>query len=112
MTNDDIAIAAQMRAWLVGRHADWSDEAKEMTDVGARAAEREIELRLAIAHLDTLTSKRWRVVDVPLDDTLTLTCGEIVSWGLMSREGEAPVIGGDAMRVEPGSKLLIVTEEK
>jgi hypothetical protein len=67
MTNQDTAIVAQMRAWLQDgkrRHIEAANSAPDKARMLEYVQRQEV-FHAAIAHLDTLTSKRWRVIDIP-----------------------------------------------
>ncbi len=91
MTPEDVAIAAQMRAWLENRIANFENAPIPSNYDDNIRNQHLSECEAILAHLDTLAGKRWRVVE----------------WSV-PEHGNPTEFG---TRIEPGTRVLIVTEE-
>lgn len=94
MNDQDLAIAAQMRAWLKERMIYYRNSDEE------EAGYIILGLADALSKLLVLTSKRWRVVEGTIAE---------VSCGYEIRDDDH----NDLLNCpDPGTRVLIVTEEK
>jgi hypothetical protein len=99
MTNDDTAIAAQMRAFIKAKQkkfkATLDYERQCNWDTHKAIAYSEV-----LDHLDTLTSKRWRVAE-----------GHFYYWVQARLPVEMIINLPERIDIEPGARVLIVTED-